>query len=85
MARLEGIVLARDYSLLEYNISRTKLPDAEKITPGYNSPTVNSLEDDSMCSVQVMVRRKKVVEVMEQLKAIGASAIFEMKISNCRL
>lgn len=85
VARLEGIVLARDYSLLEYNVPRAKLRDVEKITPGYNSPTISSLEDESMCSIQVMVKRRNVVEVMEQLKSAGASGIFEMTINNCRL
>lgn len=85
VARLEGVVLARDYSLLEYNVPRVKLAEAEKITPGYNSPTINSLEDEAWCSVQVMVRRKDVIEAMEKLKALGASAIFEMMINNCRL
>ena len=85
VARLEGVVLARDYSLVEYNIPRDQLTEAEKITPGYNSPTVNSLEDSDWCSVQVMVRRQDVIEAMDQLKAIGASAIFEMTLNNCRL
>jgi len=83
--RLEGVVIARSYSLLEYNIPRAKLAEAEKITPGYNSPTVNSLEDPDWCAVQVMVRRGAVTEVMDQLEAIGASAILETQISNCRL
>lgn len=83
--RLEGVVLARDYSLLEYNIARTQLSIAEKITPGFNSPTINALEDPSMCSVQVMVKSKSVVDVMDQLKAAGATAIFEMTLNNCRL
>ena len=38
--RLEGVVIARTYSLLEYNVPRGKLAEAEKITPGFNSPTV---------------------------------------------
>lgn len=83
--RLEGVVIARSYSLLEYNILREKLPQAEKIAPGFNSPTVNSLEDSRWCAVQVMVKRKEVIEVMEKLEAIGASAILEMPITNCRL
>lgn len=83
--RLEGVVIARDYSLLEYNVPRAKLAEAEKITPGFNSPTVNSLEDEAWCSVTVMVRRHEVIAVMEKLEALGASAIFEMTISNCRL
>jgi ATP phosphoribosyltransferase len=83
--RLEGVVIARDYSLLEYNVPRGSLSDAEAITPGYNSPTVNSLEDSDWCAVSVMVRRGKVIEVMEKLEAIGATAIIETAINNCRL
>lgn len=83
--RLEGVVIARDYSLLEYNIPRAKLAAAEAITPGFNSPTVSALEDSAWCAVRVMVRSKNVIEVMEQLEAIGASAILETSIGNCRL
>jgi ATP phosphoribosyltransferase len=83
--RLEGVVIARSYSLLEYNIARAKLAEAERITPGYNSPTINSLEDPAWCAVQVMVRRKDVIDVMEKLEELGASAILETQITNCRL
>jgi ATP phosphoribosyltransferase len=83
--RLEGVVIARFYSLLEYNVPRTKLPAAEKITPGFNSPTVSSLEDPAWCAVRVMVRRTDVIQIMEDLEALGASAILETQITNCRL
>ncbi len=83
--RLEGVVIARSYSLLEYNIPRKKLADAESLTPGFNSPTVSTLEDSDWCAVRVMVRRKEVIEIMEQLEAVGASAILETPINNCRL
>ena len=83
--RLEGVVIARDYSLLEYNVPRAKLADAEAITPGFNSPTVNALEDEQWCSVRVMVKRGDVFEAMERLEVLGASAIIETPISNCRL
>jgi ATP phosphoribosyltransferase len=83
--RLEGVVIARSYSLLEYNISRSKLPQAEAITPGFNSPTVNSLEDPDWCSVRAMVRSKEVIDIMEKLEALGATAIMETSITNCRL
>jgi ATP phosphoribosyltransferase len=83
--RLEGVVIARDYSLLEYNVPREKLQAAEAITPGFNSPTVNALEEQGWCSVRVMVPRKEVIGAMEQLEAIGASAILETEIGNCRL
>ncbi len=83
--RLEGVVIARDYSLLEYNVPRDKLAEAEKITPGFNSPTVNALEDENWCSVRVMVKRYDVIDAMERLESLGASAIIETPISNCRL
>ncbi len=83
--RLEGVVIARGYSLLEYNVSREQLTQAEAITPGFNSPTVSALEDNDWCAVRAMVRRKEVIEIMEQLEAIGARAILETQITNCRL
>ena len=83
--RLEGVVIARGYSLLEYNVPRSKLAEAERITPGFNSPTVSALEDPAWCAVRVMVRRKEVIEIMERLEALGASAILETQITNCRL
>ena len=83
--RLEGVVIARAYSLLEYNVPRDKLPEAEKITPGFNSPTVSSLEDADWCAVKVMVPHQEVIRVMEKLEVLGAHAILETKIANCRL
>jgi ATP phosphoribosyltransferase len=83
--RLEGVVIARSYSLLEYNVPRSKLPEAEKITPGFNSPTVSALEDADWCAVRVMVKRQEVIEIMERLETLGASAILETEIKNCRL
>jgi len=83
--RLEGIVIARSWSLLEYNVPRGRLAEAEKITPGFDSPTVMQLEDASWCAVRAMVKRGDVHSVMERLEAIGASAIIETRIGNCRL
>ena len=83
--RLEGVVIAREYSLLEYNVPRNKLAAAEKITPGFNSPTVTGLENSEWCAVRVMVRRQDVIATMEKLEQLGATAILETQIANCRL
>ena len=83
--RLEGIVIARSWSLLEYNVPRARLAEAEKITPGFNSPTVMALEDSEWCAVRAMVRRGEAHAIMERLEAIGASAVIETQIANCRL
>jgi len=83
--RLEGVVIARDYSLLEYNIPRDKLAAAEAITPGFTSPTVTSLENNSWCAVRAMVKRSDIIPIMEKLELLGALAILETSINNCRL
>ena len=85
LTRLEGVVIARRYSLLEYNIPRERLAEAENITPGFKSPTITSLEDSDWCAVRVMVKTKQVTSVMDQLEELGASAILETPINNCRL
>jgi ATP phosphoribosyltransferase len=83
--RLEGVVIARAWSMLEYNIPEPKLSEAEQITPGYNSPTINRLEQSGWCSVRAMVKRGEVIDIMERLEQLGATAILETAISNCRL
>jgi ATP phosphoribosyltransferase len=83
--RIEGVVIARGYSLLEYNVPRANLAEAEVITPGFESPTISALEDPEWCAVKVMVKRGEVIAIMEKLEALGASAILETRITNCRL
>jgi ATP phosphoribosyltransferase len=83
--RLEGIVIARSWSLLEYNVPRIRLAEAEQITPGFKSPTVMALEDPAWCAVRAMVRRSEAHAVKERLEAIGAVAMIETRIANCRL
>ena len=83
--RLEGVVVARAYSLLEYNVDRNKLAEAEQITPGFHSPTINPLEDPDWCAVRVMVKRGDVTETMDKLEILGATAILETQIRNSRL
>jgi len=83
--RLEGVLTAQQYTLLEYNVPRAKLKDAEKITPGFNSPTISDLEDSKWVAVKVMVPKKQSIEIMDKLEALGASAIIETNILNCRL
>jgi ATP phosphoribosyltransferase len=83
--RLEGVVIARSYSLLEYNVTEAKLAEAEAITPGFESPTVSRLEESGWFSVRAMVKRGEVIDIMERLEALGATAILETAITNCRL
>ena len=83
--RLEGVLVANRYSMLEYNVPAALLKDAEKITPGLRSPTVSPLDQEGWLAVKVMVEKGCVVQVMDRLEQLGASAILETEIRNCRL
>lgn len=83
--RLHGAVIAQTWRLVEYNLPREKLPLAEKITPGFQSPTVMSLEDPTWCAVRALVPAKKLTFVMDSLEEIGARAILQYSLENCRL
>ena len=84
-AASKGVVIARSYSLLEYNVPQVKLAEAERITPGFESPTVSKLEEAGWFRVRAMVKRSEVIEIMERLESLGATAILETTITNCRL
>jgi len=79
------VLIASKYSMLEYNISKQDLRDAEKITPGYDSPTISSLDQKDFFAVKVMVSKSEIIGIMDSLEKIGASAIIETEINNCRL
>lgn len=83
--RLRGAIIAQTWRLVEYNIPRAKLPEAEKVTPGFNSPTVMSLEDPAWCAVRALVPTKQLNEVMDTLEDLGARAILQYSVENCRL
>jgi len=83
--RIEGVLVANMYSVLEYNIKHSDLKEAEFITPGYESPTVSKLDSGDWCAVKVMVKKSDVVQVMDKLETLGATAIMETEITNCRL
>ncbi len=85
LRRIEGILIAQKYSILEYNIKKDLLKQAEKITPGFESPTVSELDQEGWLAVKVMVLKKDTVQVMDQLEELGATAIIETEVKNCRL
>ncbi len=83
--RIEGILVASRYSILEFNIREDNLREAEKIAPGYESPTVSKLDLEGWLAIKVMVEKNKVVDTMDKLESIGATAIIETEVRNCRL
>ncbi len=82
--RLRGVVLARQYLMMEYDCPKTLKEQAIKITPGLQAPTISPLADEAWVAVRSMVRRNAANRVMDQLAALGAKAILTTDIRSCR-
>jgi ATP phosphoribosyltransferase len=83
-ARLQGVVVAQQYVMLDYDCPRTLLDEATAITPGLESPTLAPLADPSWVAVRAMIPRKDANRIMDELSACGAKAILASDIRSCR-
>ena len=83
--RLEGILVAREYVLLEYVVPKDALEAACAVTPGVKSPTVSPVSDNSWVAVAAMVRSTGLNKIIDQLSAMGAKGIIAQEIKTCRL
>lgn len=83
--RLSGVVIARQYVLVDYDIERKLLEEACELTPGLESPTISPLQKPDWVAVRAMVKRKEVHFTMDQLWELGARGILVTDIHSCRL
>ena len=83
--RLQGVVIARQYVLVDYDIPKVKLTEACAFTPGLESPTISPLAKEDWVAVRAMVLRKETNKVMDELWALGARGILVTDIHACRL
>ncbi|XBH22850.1 ATP phosphoribosyltransferase [Jonesiaceae bacterium BS-20] len=83
--RLQGVLTARDYVLMDYVVPSALLTEAVSITPGLESPTVSPLHEDDWTAVRAMVLRSGMNRVMDELHDLGARAILVTAIMACRL
>ncbi|MGH3886619.1 MAG: ATP phosphoribosyltransferase [Pseudonocardiaceae bacterium] len=83
--RLRGVLIARQYVMMDYNCPVAALPEAREITPGVEAPTISPLDEDGWVAVRAMVLRTQAQAVMDQLWAAGARAILVTPLEACRL
>jgi len=83
--RLQGVLVARQYVLIDYDVPLSLLEAATKVTPGIESPTVSPLQDPAWVAVRSMVRRVDTNHVMDELHAVGARAILVSAIHAARI
>jgi len=85
LRRLQGVLVARRYVMLAYDVRAELLEAATALTPGIESPTVSQLHREGWLAVQAMVARTDMHRVMDELYELGARAILVTDIHACRL
>ena len=85
LRRLAGVMTARNYKMVDYNIVAEKLDAAAAITPGIDSPTVSPLARDGWFAVRAMIPAKQAPQIMDDLWEVGAEGILVTDIAACRL
>jgi ATP phosphoribosyltransferase len=83
--RLQGVMVAHQYVLMDYDLPAQLLDAASKITPGLESPTVSQTRDADWVAVRVMVPRLDTNQVMDALYQLGARAILVSAIHAARI
>ncbi|RKQ36492.1 ATP phosphoribosyltransferase [Kocuria tytonis] len=83
--RLQGVLVARQYVMMDYDIREELLAAATEITPGMQSPTISPLGHDGAVAVRAMVRKSDTNKVMDALYEVGARAILVSPIQAARI
>jgi ATP phosphoribosyltransferase len=83
--RLQGVLVARQYVLMDYDIRKELVEQAAALTPGLESPTVSPLRDSDWVAVRSMVPKKETNRIMDELYDLGARAILVSSIHACRI
>ena len=85
LRRLQGVLVAKQYVLMDYDVPAILLEAAGLVAPGIESPTVSPLHDPEWVAVRVMVPRSDRNDVMDKLYDLGARAILVSAIHAARL
>jgi ATP phosphoribosyltransferase len=83
--RMQGVIIARRYVLMDYDIRAELVEPAVELTPGIESPTVSPLHDRGWVAVRAMVPRAETNRIMDELWELGARGILVTDIHACRL
>jgi len=85
ISRLQGIVVAREYVMVEYDAPEHLLEMACMVTPGIESPTIAPLSKKGWVAVKSMARKDEVNDIIDKLAKLGAKGIIIADIRTCRI
>ena len=85
LRRMQGVLVARRYVLMDYDIRAENVERAVALTPGLESPTISPLHHEGWVAVRSMVPTGEAQQIMDDLYDLGARAILTTGIHACRL
>ncbi|MFI5758814.1 ATP phosphoribosyltransferase [Streptomyces sp. NPDC051569] len=85
LRRLQGVLVARTYVMMDYDCRAEHLERAVALTPGLESPTISPLHNEGWVAVRAMVPTRDAQRIMDDLYELGARAILTTAIHACRL
>jgi ATP phosphoribosyltransferase len=85
LRRLQGVLVARRYVMMDYDIRVEQVERAVGLTPGLESPTVSPLHHEGWVAVRAMVPAADAQRIMDELYDLGARAILTTGIHAARL
>ncbi|HUS22554.1 MAG TPA: ATP phosphoribosyltransferase [Aeromicrobium sp.] len=83
--RLESVLVARTYVMMDYDVPAEAVDAAVEVTPGIESPTISPLRREGWFAVRSMVPRASAQSVMDRLYDLGARGILVTDILACRV
>ena len=85
LRRLQGVIVAREYVIFDYDCPKELVEKASKITPGFESPTISPLADPDWVAMRALVRSSETNQKMDELYELGAKAILVSAIHAARI
>ena len=85
LRRLRGVLVAREYVIMDYDCPRSLVEKASAITPGIESPTISPLADENWVAIRALVKTAETNQIMDDLHDIGARAILVSAIHAARI
>ncbi|MFV0286259.1 MAG: ATP phosphoribosyltransferase [Demequina sp.] len=83
--RLRGVLMARQFVLVDYDVPNAHLEASIAVNPGMEAPTVTPLHGKDWHAVRVMVPRTEMNQIMDKLYAAGARAILATELLAVRV
>jgi ATP phosphoribosyltransferase len=85
LRRLNGVIVAREYVIFDYDCPTALVEKASAITPGIESPTISPTKDPNWVAVRALVLSSETNLKMDELYELGARAILVSAIHAARI